>query len=192
MATINSEEYIRKRKMYKRIGWICVGLFIFNLIDSETPIPFGFKGWLGIYIGLGFLLPGLVLLFLAYRIPSVRMIEQVAIAANGWITASLLIHHLDINLDQAEQLIKTLFKKGILDIKNRVTDETPIGQWLCIFVGVSKVKATTDSTAARDENLNLADYTKSNPLMNAQDINQALLNNSLDIGQSGQPVRRRR
>jgi|WetSurMetagenome_2_1015567.scaffolds.fasta_scaffold82001_2 hypothetical protein len=185
------EAYIKKRKTLRLWGWITVIFALVDLVDSEYPFPVPLVGPIAIYVGVCILIAGIILLVMAYMPPNVMIVEQVAGKANGYITATLLIHYLGVSTYLAEKLVIDLFKKGYLDIVNKVTNETPIPQWVCQFVGVGKRTSESNQSVARDRNMNLGEYTQNNPEMSVDDINRMIFNNSMNVGSSGQPRSRR-
>ena len=188
MRKFSSEQYIKERKKRRLIGGIGTFIAIFNMLDAGLPFPIPLTGHIAIYVSLFILFPSLYVLINSLLPPTIRTVEEVAKTTNGYITSAILINFLDVSDRISERLVCDLFMKGYLDIKNRVTDDTPISRWLCIFAGVSREQTDTTPHQVRDQNMSLTEYTSENPEMSVDDINDALLGGSLNLGQSGQPT----
>lgn len=190
MARLELEKYVKTRKKFKWIGWIAISAAIFHMLDPAIPFPIPFRGWLGNYIALAIIFTAVGMLIYAYRRPNLKMIMEVAKIYNGYLTTSCLIDVLSIPARQAEYTIVNLFKTGYVDIVNRVENATPISHWACQFIGLSVRGVSKPPAESRRDNIaNLAEHTAANPEMTVSEINDLLLNNSFNVGRSGQPRR---
>lgn len=184
----NIEQYVKKRKKFRLWGFIGVIFAILNLLDAGTPFPIPFTGHIAVYLSILILIPSAIVLSYSLLKPSARIIEDVAKITNGYILSSVLIHYLHISTDTADDIVMNLFQKGYLDIMNKITNDTPIPQWVCIFIGIAGESQQTEQqrNMARDDNLNMEEYTSTNKNLNVRDINQMLLGGSFNVGESGQ------
>lgn len=184
------EEYVKKRNLFRKWGWIAL---IFSLVNA-LPFPLPIPGVLAYYISMVLFVSSIVALVYSYKLPSVKIIGLIANETNGYITTSILIHYLDISTLRAENIISKLFLDGYLKIMNKVTNDTPIAQWLCSYVGIiaSSENQSTENIKESEEalspDIDLSEHTSNNPDISVNDINQMLFDNSIRVGNSGQPV----
>ena len=186
------EEYVKKRKNLRKWGWIALIFTFINALPFPLPIP----GVWAYYISFVTFVFAIFALIISYKLPSARIIGLIAEKTNGYITAAILIKYLDISTLTAENIISKLFLNGYLKIKNRINDETPIAQWLCTYVGSFSVGSSSASESVEGEkkvepltpDIDLAEHTKDNPDISVSDINDMIFLNSMNVGNSGQPV----
>ncbi|MCK4539773.1 hypothetical protein KAU09_01305 [Candidatus Parcubacteria bacterium] len=184
--------FARKRETKKKMrfwGFIVGGLGLFIILDSWTIFPIPLAGPLAWYVGSFLLIPSAIAVFYTYQEPSDREISQLAVKTNGYILATFLVDAFDIASDMAEGIMKRLFLEGYLDIVNKIDNETPISQWVTLFVGAGQRSTNKEAIRERSQNMNLAEHTADNLEMSVADINDMLLNGDLSLGGSGQPQR---
>lgn len=188
MERFDFRGYRERKKKMRRWAYIIGGFAIINLLDVSFPFPIPLTGGPAVYVSLILLIPSLIVWLYTNQPPTDRMIAQLATKTNGYILATFLVSEFDIKTESAESVMKRLFLEGYLDIVNKVTNETPISQWITLFVGSSGERRSSEhTTEARHAGMDLAEHTVDNEEITVADINNMLLQGGLNLGSSGQP-----
>lgn len=188
MEKLNFPEYRRRKKKGKFTSLIVGAIGLFIILDSWTVFPIPLYGPVAWYVGGFLLVPSIIAFIYFNQPPSDRMIARFAAKTNGYVLATLLVDAFDISTDSAEDIMKRLFLEGYLNIINKVDDNTPISQWVTVFVGAGDRRTNSHATEQRTPEMDLAAHTAGNDVMTAADINNMLLNGGLNLGGSGQPI----
>ena len=189
MEKYNFKEYRRRKRQMRRWAYIVGGFAALNLLDVAYPFPIPLTGGPAIYVSLLLLIPSVLVWLYTKQPPSDRMVAQLAAKTNGYILATFLVAEFDISTEMAESIMKRLFLEGYLDIVNKVTNDTPISQWVTLFVGSAAERRTSEHAAeARHAGMDLSQHTADNDEITVADINNMLLQGGLHLGDSGQPL----
>ncbi|MBI2633107.1 MAG: hypothetical protein HYW78_01820 [Parcubacteria group bacterium] len=172
-------EYVKKRKQYRLFGGIATIFAFVNLLDSGTPFPIPFVGWVSVYVSIFIFAFSIPVLVYGLLPPSAKIIAEIARMNNGYVLASFLVYYLDIKTKTAERVMYKLFSQGYLDIVNRVYNDTPISQWVCVFIGVTHEQTRPRNTPASQ--LDLSDYTSERREWTVEEINNLLHGGDLHI-----------
>lgn len=187
MERFNFSQYRLRKKKLRMWGFIVGGFAVLNLLDVAYPFPIPLTGGPAVYVSLLLLIPSLAVLYYTYQPPSDRMVAQLATKTNGYILATFLVAEFDVKTEVAESVMKRLFLEGYLDIINKVNNQTPISQWVTLFVGTGEQSTNQQSTEVRRPGMDLAEHTAENDEITVSDINNMLLEGGLHLGNSGQP-----